>query len=280
MQAVVDGAAARALGDLVRERWRRAGGSDAPSPLRRRPAHDPWPASCPVDVADVDVAIARTAPPYAGAPAVDELRHLHLDAIAAARRSIFLENQYFTSNVIADALAAHLQAPQGPDVVLVSHRTECGWLEESTMGVLRARLHRRLVAADPHRRFRAYCPELPGLGPGTCLNVHSKVMVVDDDLLTVGSCNLSNRSLGFDTECNLAIEARGQLRLRAAIARLRDRLLGEHLDVAPERVGARASHARQPDRDDRRSFCRTAKAHPVRAASCRPISTSSCRTLR
>ena len=236
VQAVVDGGVARALGELVRERWRRAGGTDVP-PIVRRPQHDPWPASCSVDIADVDVAIARTEPPYDGAAGVDELRQLHVDAIASARRAVFLENQYFTSNVIADALATRLREPQGPEVVLVSHRLECGWLEESTMGVLRARLHRGLLAADPHGRFRAYCPELPGLGPDTCLNVHSKVMVVDDDFLTLGSCNLSNRSLGFDTECNLAVEARGQPRLRAGIARLRDRLLGEHLDTAPERVG-------------------------------------------
>jgi len=239
VHAVVDGGVARALGELVRERWRRAGGTDAPS-IVRRTLHDPWPASCSVDVADVDVAIARTEPAWAGAPGVGELRQLHLDAIAAARRAIFLENQYFTSHAIADALSARLADPHGPEVVLVSHRTESGWIEESTMGVLRARLHRALLRNDPHLRFRAYCPELPGLGPSTCLNVHSKVMVVDDDLLTVGSCNLSNRSLGFDTECNLALESRGQPRLRAAIARLRDRLLGEHLDVAPERVALEA----------------------------------------
>jgi uncharacterized membrane protein YdjX (TVP38/TMEM64 family) len=101
------------------------------------------------------------------------------------------------------------------------------------MGVLRARLHRRLAAADAHRRFRAYCPELPDLTGAACLNVHSKVLVVDDELLTVGSGNLSNRSMGLDTECNLAIEARGDPRLRTAIGSLRNRLLGEHLGVEP-----------------------------------------------
>ena len=237
VQAVVDGAAARALGELVRERWGSAGGGDAPS-IVRRPVHDPWPASCAVDIADVDVAIARTAPAYEDAAGITELRQLHVDAIAAARRSIFLENQYFTSTLIADTLATRLAEPQGPEVVLVSHRTECGWLEETTMGVLRARLHRRLMAADPHHRFRAYCPELPGFGLEHCLNVHSKIMIVDDDLLTIGSCNLSNRSLGFDTECNLAIEARGQARLQTAIARLRERLLAEHLGTEPAQVAA------------------------------------------
>jgi uncharacterized membrane protein YdjX (TVP38/TMEM64 family) len=104
------------------------------------------------------------------------------------------------------------------------------------MGVLRARLHRRLAAADAHRRFRSYCPEVPSLRGERCLNVHSKVLVIDDDFATVGSANLSNRSMGFDTECNLALEAHGDPRVQAAIGALRNRLLGEHLGVAPQRV--------------------------------------------
>jgi uncharacterized membrane protein YdjX (TVP38/TMEM64 family) len=42
--------------------------------------------------------------------------------------------------------------------------------------------------------------------------------------------------MGFDTECNLALEARGEPRVRSAIARLRDRLLAEHLGVETGRV--------------------------------------------
>ena len=239
VQAVVDGPCARALGDLCRARWSNAGFRHAPAPVAA--AHDPWPASAPVDVADVDVAIARTMPEYEDTPAVAELRALHVDAIAAAREHVFMENQYFSSKIVADALAARLDEAHGPDLVLVSHRTESGWLEASTMGVLRARVHRGIAARDARSRFRAYCPDLPGIDPG-CLNVHSKVMVVDDDFLTVGSANLSNRSMGFDTECNLALEARGDPRVRAAIAALRNRLLAEHLDVAPTDV-ARALDA-------------------------------------
>src|SRR5690606_21415287 len=70
------------------------------------------------------------------------------------------------------------------------------------------------------------------------LNVHSKVLVVDDELCSVGSANFSNRSMGFDTECNIAIEARGSERVRRAIAGLRDRLLAEHLGTEPETVAA------------------------------------------
>ena len=37
--------------------------------------------------------------------------------------------------------------------------------------------------------------------------VHSKVMVVDDVMMRVGSANLNNRSFGLDTECDLVFEA-------------------------------------------------------------------------
>ena len=62
-----------------------------------------WPLPA-VDLADVDVAISRTEPRFEDHPGVFEVRELHLDAIAAARTSIFAENQYFTSRTIARAL--------------------------------------------------------------------------------------------------------------------------------------------------------------------------------
>jgi phosphatidylserine/phosphatidylglycerophosphate/cardiolipin synthase-like enzyme len=87
IQVVVDGEAATALGDLVRERWQRATGRPIPPP---RVENDAWPAGVAVELHDVRVAIARTEPRWDGRPAVHEVEALHLDAIAAARRSIYL----------------------------------------------------------------------------------------------------------------------------------------------------------------------------------------------
>ncbi len=42
---------------------------------------------------------------------------------------------------------------------------------------------------------------------GRPIYVHSKVMIIDDRLLRIGSSNLNNRSLGFDSECDVALEA-------------------------------------------------------------------------
>ena len=92
VQALVDGDVARALGELCRDRWRRAGCRNAP-PVADPDEHDPWPASCTPDVTNVDVGIARTEPAYGGSPGIAEVRELHLDALASARRHIFMENQ-------------------------------------------------------------------------------------------------------------------------------------------------------------------------------------------
>ena len=238
VQALVDGDAARALGELARMRWQRATGEDVPAATGGG-NDDPWPASAVPDLTDIDVAISRTEPVFEGRDGVHEVRQLHLDAIAAARRMMFFENQYFTSGMIADALAARLDEPDGPEVFVISPRTQSGWLEQATMGVLRARAHRRLKAADSHDRYRMYCPHIPGL-TDQCLNVHSKVFAIDDELFSIGSANLSSRSMALDTECNVTIEARGPdaPRIRAAIARLRARLLAEHLDTTPAEVEA------------------------------------------
>jgi uncharacterized membrane protein YdjX (TVP38/TMEM64 family) len=61
-------------------------------------------------------------------------------------------------------------------------------------------------------------------------------MFVDDAFARIGSANCSRRSMGMDTECDLAIDARGDAEVRAGVGRIRDRLLGEHLGLPPEDV--------------------------------------------
>lgn len=232
VQMAVDAQAASALSTVARERWRRASGETL-QPLPSATSNI-WPEGLAVDVQDVDVAIARTQPRYDGVEEIREVEALVLDSIAAAQHMIYIENQYLTSAAFGDALAKRLQSPDCPEIVIVGPRECSGWLEETTMGALRARLLQRLRKADRFDRLRVYFPG----DPQACYtNVHSKVMIIDDRLLRIGSANLSNRSMGFDTECDLAIEAgEGDVGVCRAVTRFRDRLLGEHLNVAPERV--------------------------------------------
>jgi phosphatidylserine/phosphatidylglycerophosphate/cardiolipin synthase-like enzyme/uncharacterized membrane protein YdjX (TVP38/TMEM64 family) len=235
VQAIVDGSAARALGELCRERWRRGTGRRA-VPVERASAADPWPPGLAPELTEVDVGIARTDPGWGGRPPVEEIRSLYIDAIASAKRFVYFENQYFSSSVVGAALEARLREPDGPEIVAVSRLSEEGWLEERTMGLLRARLHERLRAADVHGRYRLLYPHLPELEGAEALNVHSKVLIADDELCSVGSANFNNRSMGFDTECNLVLAAGGDARVRGAIAGLRRRLLAEHLGSTADHV--------------------------------------------
>ena len=229
----VDGEAAQALAQLARKRWTLGTGEVIPAVTR--PA-DPWPESLEQHMMNVDVAISRTVPKTEVMEEVREVEALYLDMIAAAKDYIYIENQYFTSDRIGAALAARLAGQDPPEIVLVTRLLSHGWLEEHTMHVLRTRLVKKLREADHRRRFEVYYPHVPSLDEGTCIDCHSKVMVVDDEWLRVGSANLSNRSMGFDTECDLTFEARRTPRVRKAVREFRDRLLAEHLGCAPEHV--------------------------------------------
>lgn len=233
VMAALTGAAAQAFGDVARERWRQATGEVLPV----RPAGDPralWPSWLPVLMGRVEVAIARTSPPWDGAPPVREVEQLYVDMIAAARRFIYIENQYFASRRIAEVLADRLASDDCPEIVLINPSEPVSLMERSTMGVARARLIRRLAEADHGGRLRLYFPSVDGCD----VKVHAKLMIIDDDLLRIGSSNLNNRSLGLDTECDLLVEAVDDPAISQSIRACRHDLMAEHLGVSPAEVAA------------------------------------------
>ncbi len=233
VQMMVEGKIAASLGDLARERWQRA--TKKRIRKTRETENSPWPATRKADFENADLAISRTLPPHDGRAGVFEIEQLHRDAIAAARRMIYLENQYVTSAVVSECLVARLTESEGPEVVVVAPLQASGWLEQQTMDVMRARFLRRLRGADRHGRFRVYAPVVPGDG-SKYVNVHSKLMVVDDRILIIGSANLSNRSMRLDSECNLGIDADDDPAQHRGVAQVRNQLLAEHLGVTPESV--------------------------------------------
>jgi phospholipase D1/2 len=230
VQMVVEGQAAAALAAIARARWEAATGEVIPAAPRGGQPADLWPAGVAPDLTDAAIGIARTLPPRDTLPGVTEVADLTRDMIAGATGWIYIENQYLTSAAVGSALAHRLGEPNGPEVVIVLPRQEHGWLEQSSMGIMRARLLRRLAESDRHGRLRLYYPTVPDLDAG-CMNVHSKVMIIDGAVARVGSANLSNRSMGLDTECDLALDVALDRRLGPVVEQFRDRLLSEHLGV-------------------------------------------------
>ncbi|BAU93307.1 phospholipase D/transphosphatidylase [Methylorubrum populi] len=245
---LVDRSAARALAELARERWHRATGETfplaAPDGGRdpcRDPCHDPWPTTLAPHLTDVTVGLTRTDPPFGGRPAVTESAALYRASIRAAERFIYLENQYLASPVVAEALAARLAEPEGPEIVIVlSERSPSGF-DRLTMDSARRGLIRGLRRADRFGRLRIVAPHTEKRRP---ILVHAKVAIIDERLLRIGSTNLNNRSFGYDTECDLAVEVPAEDReSRAAVRRLLVRLLAHHGGCPPD-VFAEAFEAR------------------------------------
>jgi len=100
----------------------------------------------------------------------------------------------------------------------------------------------QFVTAGVMDRVRFLYPSTRDADQTAAVMVHSKVMIVDDRFLRIGSANLNNRSMGTDTECDLALEA-GSESERAAIRDIRARLIADHCGVAVEEaVDAIAAH--------------------------------------
>ena len=82
VQAAVDGDAASALDEIVRERWHRATGHVLPHVVD---PPDHWPDDLEPDLVDVEIGISRTDVGPDGRVARREIEPLHLDLFAAAR---------------------------------------------------------------------------------------------------------------------------------------------------------------------------------------------------
>lgn len=234
----VDGEAAQVLGQLCRDRWRRATHEDLePAPASRDAEPFRWPSVVSCDAEGLTVGIARTLPPYEEEEGIFEIEALYLRAIRQARRLIYLENQYFASRAIVRALVERLREPDPPEVVVVNPLEAAGWLEQSTMDTARIRAVAACRAADHCGRFRIYYPVTK---KGRPIYVHAKVTIIDDRVLKVGSANINNRSLGFDSECDVAVAPRPEEEgTRALIHGRMIDLLAEHLDVSQDDLRSR-----------------------------------------
>ncbi|MBO6634912.1 VTT domain-containing protein [Parvibaculum sp.] len=232
VQMMVDGDAAAALGELARRRWHRAACEElAPVP----DAGDPWPEAVDPHFTGTTIGIARTEPAVNGGSAVREIETLFRDMIAAAERWIYIENQFLTCTEVARALAERLGENPDLEVLLVAPKTHEAWLEQQTMLAGRIRFMEIIRQAGVADRVRLVYPAVGREGGDVDVMVHSKVMIVDDALLRVGSANLCNRSMGTDTECDLVIEASDEAS-RAGVLDALGRLLGEHCGADPEKI--------------------------------------------
>jgi phosphatidylserine/phosphatidylglycerophosphate/cardiolipin synthase-like enzyme len=232
---MVDGEAARAITELARQRWARAAIEELPEVPR---GEAPWPDGAEPHFRSVEVAIARTDPPYAAHAVVQEVETLFHDMVAIARRGIYVESQYLTCSRFARALAKAMRRNPELEAVIVTPFRYRGRLERTVMASGRARVARILRKARVADRVLLCAPRISHEGKDADPHVHAKVMIVDDQYLRVDSANLCHRSMGTDTECDLAVAAGDDEAARATMTRLRNQLIAEHTGASPDQVVA------------------------------------------
>lgn len=229
---LMEGDIAGALAEVGRSRWEKAGGK----PLGRcNPQGDSaWPDELKPQFEDVEIGIARSRAAYKGDERLDEVEKLFLRQIASAKHFIYAENQYFASRAICEAILERLSEPDPPEIVIVHPAGADGWIEGIAMDPARAQLVKAIRALDGHDRFHLYVPYTGS----TPIYVHAKLMIVDDEVIRVGSSNFNNRSMGLDTECDVFIDCHrpGNAHAADAIRDIRLSLLAEHCSISDAEV--------------------------------------------
>jgi phosphatidylserine/phosphatidylglycerophosphate/cardiolipin synthase-like enzyme len=160
----------------------------------------------------------------------------YLRAFERARRLVYVEDQYLWSHAAATALVEALSREPELRVVIVIPRypDPAGWISGPASAIGRRHVMRSLVAAGG-TRVAVY--DLVN-EDGIPIYVHSKICVVDDEWLAIGSDNLNRRSWSHDSEISCAIvEPDPRPDAPTLAARTRVRLAAEHLGVDPDDAG-------------------------------------------
>jgi phosphatidylserine/phosphatidylglycerophosphate/cardiolipin synthase-like enzyme len=126
--------------------------------------------------------------------------------------------------------------PDPPEFIVVHPPSADGWIESTVMDPARARLVEAIREIDRHDRFHLYTP----YSGETPIYVHAKLLIVDDEILRIGSANFNNRSMGLDSECDVFVDCARPANANCGdtIRALRHSLLAEHCGVDESEVAS------------------------------------------
>jgi cardiolipin synthase len=128
----------------------------------------------------------------------------YLQAIGAARRSIYIENQAIPIPEVAAALEAALK--RDVDVVTLVPADPEAHVRLARQDPRRKPVFDGLAALGQYENFALVgIAGLDARDRRSNIYVHSKIMLVDDSWATIGSCNLHALSLSGHTEMNASI---------------------------------------------------------------------------
>ena len=134
-----------------------------------------------------------------------------LNAVGQANDFVYIEDQYFRAPLLNDALFARMKENESLKLVVVTKPINewgdpgCVWTYESAKLFAEAFPERFLLL-----QLRSFATqETLGFDETDAhfvdMDVHSKMLIVDDRFMSVGSCNKNNRGMLYEAELNLAV---------------------------------------------------------------------------
>ena len=222
LQMVISGSVVKNLKQIIYNR------ENGEFDLVMKSSHQLWPKDFPSELDDVKVALLRTDPKVGAC----EIEKFYLDAIESALDYVYIENQYISSDSVVEILCQRLREENGPEIIFVIPLSYRGGFERAIYTQSRNRSLKKLRASDCNGRLSFTYPKLSGTKSSAFMIVHSKLLIVDGHLMTLGSANLNNRSLRVDNEINLALESSEENhKIEHFIQGCLSRLVSEHLDI-------------------------------------------------
>ncbi|HWD49152.1 MAG TPA: phosphatidylserine/phosphatidylglycerophosphate/cardiolipin synthase family protein [Rhizomicrobium sp.] len=155
----------------------------------------------------------------------------YLAAIAAARETIYIEDQYIASPDVVVRLRQALE--RGVDVTFLCPADPEQQVKDARHNPVAKPFYDLIGSLGEFPNFL-----LAGLASprtGAPIYVHDKIMLVDDVWATIGSCNIASQSFYCDSELNAAIWD------ETVVTNLRDDLFSEH--IASDTAGMSARDA-------------------------------------
>ncbi len=202
----VEGPAVRDAEDIFHQRWRylidtRADYSDDATDFAV-----PAP-SAPV-AGGVQAQVTATLPAPFNENAIAETL---FNAVEQARQYIFIEDQYFRVPMLTDVIYRRMEEVPGLRLVVVTKPVNewadpgCAWTYRT-----HAQFRSRFAGRYTLLQLRAFDTQVTwGIDETESrfvdIDTHSKIMIVDDVFLSVGSANKNNRGLIYEGELNVAV---------------------------------------------------------------------------
>ncbi len=189
--------------------------------------------SPPPQAGSMSAQIVRTMPKITTLPSGEKgCLEMYQKAIANAEQYIYIEDQYFRSQQIAQSLAS--ACARNPKLILVVVTPPDYWAEFEEVS-LKIATPSTYWTTDSYEIIKRAVPEFclfqlqvvdtaaSGQPLYVKVNTHAKIMVIDDEWFTIGSCNINERGFIYEGEINVGLHSPEEA------LQFRMRLWSEHL---------------------------------------------------